>query len=107
MPNNAIERGVPVQIVETGSSHDDPRRPLHGIALSLSGGGYRAVLFHVGALWRLNEWGYLRKLARISAVSGGSITAGVLGHKWRSLTFDTGGSATNFDAQVVIMTHGS
>ena len=25
----------------------------------LSGGGYRAMLFHVGALWRLNELSYL------------------------------------------------
>ena len=31
-----------------------------GIALCLSGGGYRAMLFHVGALWRLNELAYLR-----------------------------------------------
>ena len=26
-----------------------------GIALCLSGGGYRAMLFHVGAILRLNE----------------------------------------------------
>ena len=56
------------------------------IALCLSGGGYRAMLFHVGALWRLNEVGYLSKLSRVSSVSGGSITAGVLactGLSWR------------------------
>ena len=33
--------------------------PQDGMALCLSGGGYRAMLFHVGALWRLNELGYL------------------------------------------------
>ena len=49
-----------------------------GVALSLSGGGYRAMVFHVGALWRLNEVGLLSKLKRISSVSGGSITAGAL-----------------------------
>ena len=53
--------------------------PTPGIALCLSGGGYRAMIFHVGVLWRLNEAGYLPRLARISSVSGGSITAGVLG----------------------------
>ena len=37
------------------------------------------MLFHVGALWRLNELGYLPRLDRVSSVSGGSITAGVLG----------------------------
>src|SRR5260370_11456881 len=54
-------------------------------ALSLSGGGYRAMVFHVGALWRLNEVGLLGKLKRISSVSGGSITAGVLALCWKEL----------------------
>ena len=49
--------------------------PSPGRALYLSGGGYRAMLFHVGALWRLNEFGYLRRLDHVSSVSGGSITA--------------------------------
>ena len=52
------------------------------IALCLSGGGYRAMLFHLGTLWYLNDAGYLPKLARISSVSGGSITAGVLALHW-------------------------
>jgi NTE family protein len=73
--DNQLERNQPVHIVATGSPHDDPRHPEEGIALCLSGGGYRAMLFHLGALWRLNELGYLPTLARISSVSGGSITA--------------------------------
>jgi NTE family protein len=56
-----------------------------GIGLALSGGGFRATLFHCGALWRLTELGYLPRLSRISSVSGGSITASVLGLKWRKL----------------------
>jgi NTE family protein len=56
-----------------------------GIALALSGGGFRATLFHIGTLTRLNELGYLAKLERISAVSGGSITAGMLACRWRTL----------------------
>ena len=55
------------------------------IALCLSGGGYRAMLFHLGTLWRLNELGYLGKLDRISSVSGGSITSGVLAAHWSEL----------------------
>ena len=35
----------------------------HGIALCLSGGGYRAMLFHVGALIRLNEFGMVGQIA--------------------------------------------
>src|SRR5688572_8912149 len=46
-----------------------------GHALSLSGGGYRAALFHLGALRRLNECGVLGHLDMISSVSGGSILA--------------------------------
>lgn len=46
-----------------------------GVALCLSGGGYRAALFHLGALRRLNELGILSQVDTISAVSGGSILA--------------------------------
>lgn len=67
-----------------------------GIGLCLSGGGFRATLFHVGALWRLNELGYLKKLDRVSSVSGGSITAGWLGKCWGDLQFDKKGIARNF-----------
>ncbi len=59
------------------------------------------MLFHLGALWRLNELGYLSKLTRISSVSGGSITAGVLGLKWRQLGFDDNGVAAAFESAVV------
>jgi NTE family protein len=62
---------------------NDALRP--GIALALSGGGFRATLFHMGTLIRLNELGYLAQLDRISAVSGGSITAGMLACRWETL----------------------
>ena len=45
------------------------------MALCLSGGGYRAALFHLGALRRLNELGLLSQVDTVSAVSGGSILA--------------------------------
>jgi NTE family protein len=61
-----------------------------GVTLSLSGGGYRAMMFHVGALVRLNEVGLLGKLTRISSVSGGSITAAFLGLLWDRLQFNNG-----------------
>lgn len=67
-----------------------------GVALSLSGGGYRAMVFHVGALYRLNEVGLLGRLSRISSVSGGSITAAYLGLLWGKLQFDKG-TAGKFD----------
>lgn len=50
-----------------------------------AGGRYRAMVFHLGVLWRLDELGYLARLDRISSVSGGSITAAMLGLKWPSV----------------------
>jgi len=44
-----------------------------GVALCLSGGGFRAALFHLGALRRLNQLGVLSKVDTITSVSGGSI----------------------------------
>ena len=75
--------------------------PVEGIGLCLSGGGYRAMLFHTGVLLRLAELGYLGtekhigkhgpigSLMRVSSVSGGSITAGVLGLAWPALHVDS------------------
>ena len=67
-----------------------------GVGIALSGGGFRATLFHLGTLWRLNELGWLKKLTKVSSVSGGSITAGVLGHRWGDLRFNDDGVAENF-----------
>jgi NTE family protein len=55
-----------------------PRRARSGVALCLSGGGFRAALFHLGAVRRLNELGVLSSVNTISAVSGGSILAAFL-----------------------------
>jgi hypothetical protein len=79
---------------------DVPKPLTDGIALSLSGGGYRAMLFHVGSLWRLAQLGILSleshtavaptgapipigQLQRVSSVSGGSIEAAQLALRWQ------------------------
>ena len=65
---------------------EDPARaepqPRDEVGLALSGGGFRAVLFHVGALWRLAELGVLTSIDRISSVSGGSIVSGRMAETW-------------------------
>jgi predicted acylesterase/phospholipase RssA len=43
------------------------------VGLALSGGGFRAALFHVGVLARLAELGALQHVEVLSCVSGGSI----------------------------------
>ncbi|HMS13915.1 MAG TPA: patatin-like phospholipase family protein [Microthrixaceae bacterium] len=67
------------------------------LAIALSGGGYRAMLFHLGALKRLNEFGLLSVMDRMSTVSGGSITGAVLAIRWPDLNFDAAGVAAGFD----------
>jgi NTE family protein len=69
--------------------------------LCLSGGGFRAMLFHAGTLWRLNDAGFLPRLDRISSVSGGSITAGALALAWGELAFGDDGVAANLLELVV------
>src|SRR5947199_4358489 len=55
-----------------------PQKAPNSVGLSLSGGGFRATLFHLGAIRRLNEFGILPKLTTVSSVSGGSILNGFL-----------------------------
>ncbi len=68
--------------------------------LCLSGGGYRAMLFHVGSLWRLYESGLLAECRRITSVYGGSVTAAVLGLAWNKLNV-TNPDVPRFVEQVV------
>lgn len=81
----------------------DAEKPLEeGMALCLSGGGYRAMLFHTGVLQRFNELGLLPQLKRISSVSGGSITAGVLAMNWENLKFDENGVSEHFKDEIIL-----
>jgi NTE family protein len=85
----------------SGGGPESAAGPKPGIALCLSGGGYRAMIFHLGALWRMNQLGFLKKLARVSSVSGGSITAGVLALAWKDLQFNANGVAENLEELVI------
>jgi NTE family protein len=64
---------------------DSPHFNEAAIGLCLSGGGYKAAAYHLGALVRLNELAWLQKVDHITSVSGGSIAGGWLGLKWKEL----------------------
>ena len=51
------------------------------IGLSLSGGGYRAAIYHLGTFRKLREMGILENVDVISTISGGSITGACYGLK--------------------------
>jgi NTE family protein len=77
-------------------SNDEDR----GWCLCLSGGGFRATLFHLGVVQRLNELGVLAKISTITSVSGGSILNGVLATRWARLKPGSGGSYVNFEEEI-------
>jgi NTE family protein len=77
---------------------EDSERLEDAAGLCLSGGGYRAMLFHAGAIYRLNALGVLKTLKRVSGVSGGSMTTAALAACWKDLVFDASGKATNLNA---------
>lgn len=58
------------------------------VALTLSGGGFRATLFHLGVIRFLYDSGLLREVRRISAVSGGSVLGAHLVLNWERYTRD-------------------
>lgn len=95
MPDQASAQ-PPVRYLPT----DSRTPPRTGVGLCLSGGGYRAMLFHLGTLWRLNELGWLERLDRVSSVSVGSLTSAALGLAWPQLAFSAG-VATRFTDLVV------
>ena len=69
--------------------------------LCLSGGGYRAMLFHVGAIWRLNELRYLPKLDRISSARAGRSPRRSSAANWSKLDFGADDVALNLNVQFV------
>jgi predicted acylesterase/phospholipase RssA len=64
------------------------------IGLALSGGGFRASLYHLGLLRFLRDAGILSQVTHITAVSGGSIIAAHFVLNWDRYN----SSATEFDA---------
>ncbi|MCI0654819.1 MAG: patatin-like phospholipase family protein, partial [Methylococcaceae bacterium] len=59
------------------------------LGLSLSGGGFRAALFHIGTLARLAELDLLRHVQVLSTVSGGSIIGAMYYLKLKQLLEET------------------
>src|SRR5262245_19829339 len=63
------------------------------IGLALSGGGFRATLYHLGLVRFLRDADILRQVTHITSVSGGSIMAAHLALNWDRYT----GSTKEFD----------
>ena len=75
-PDPQVVRTGPYEVVR--AFLDLPEDVIRGaflgkVGLALSGGGFRASLFHIGVLARLAEQDILRRVEALSCVSGGSI----------------------------------
>ena len=73
--------------------------PPTSIGLCLSGGGFRASLFHLGVLRYLAEAGQLSNVSVISTVSGGSIVGAFLATRWGEMQ-EAGHSLDAFMSEV-------
>lgn len=82
---DAIPLSTEGQVLEASDFRWDGNGFEAGIGIAASGGGFRAMLFHVGAFMRLAELGLLQQAKRISSVSGGSITTAWLACVWGDL----------------------
>ena len=69
------------------------------IALALSGGGFRASIFHLGVLKRLAELGWLKRVDVLSTVSGGSIIGAFTVIRWKQW-LQAGGDGVAFDQTI-------
>lgn len=64
---------------------DSPTFNPQGVALCLSGGGFRATLFHLGLVEHLYLCGALDRVTYLSTVSGGSVLGALLALRWKAL----------------------
>jgi integrative and conjugative element protein (TIGR02256 family) len=72
-----------------------PPATKHKVGVALSGGGFRAVAFHLGVLRALHDRGVLDRVEVISSVSGGSIISAMWAYGPDSFE--------EFDAQVIAL----
>ena len=86
--------GVPQLKRATGERSHPSDEGTHSVGIALSGGGYRAALFALGALMYVREAcrapGNSRRVFAISSVSGGSILNGLLAHTGGLAELDDG-----------------
>src|SRR3954454_24342738 len=67
---------------------------MNKIGLALSGGGFRASLYHLGLVRFLRDAGILSRVTHITSVSGGSVLAAHLALNWDRYN----GSPKEFDS---------
>jgi len=87
--------------------NNDPSKPAPKILLALSGGGFRATLFHLGAICALRDRRILDRVDRVHSVSGGSVLGAHLVARWADFCSDprSDGAEDAFRAAVSPLLH--
>ena len=82
-------------VIQASATHNLDSKNLKpkNIGLALSGGGFRAIAFHLGCLRALNDLNLLGRVQVISSVSGGSVIAAMYAYSTDSFS--------DFDKRVV------
>lgn len=70
-----LRRGPTIRVAAITAP--EPRRVRYRVGLALSGGGSRAIAFHLGCLRALHDTGVLSQVEVLSCVSGGSVIGGM------------------------------
>lgn len=93
------------QVVPENRPDSAPAAPSSGrsLGLSLSGGGFRATLFHLGVIRALRDTGQLGHVKVITSVSGGSILAAHLVLNWEAYTSDSVPAFTDAAREVIAL----
>jgi predicted acylesterase/phospholipase RssA len=78
----ASEPGTEQLAAPVASASNSVIQPAIQLLLALSGGGFRATIFHLGVIRYLRDYGLLNKVVAVSSVSGGSLTAAHLVLNW-------------------------
>jgi predicted acylesterase/phospholipase RssA len=93
METNPADTMMAAQIVPRVVAQNSEKSAKKKIGLALSGGGFRATLYHLGLVRFLRDAGLLSQVTHITSVSGGSIIAAHLALNWDLYT----GSAKEFE----------
>lgn len=82
----------------------EQQEPALNIGLALSGGGFRATLFHLGLVRFLRDAGLLADVTQLASVSGGSIIAAHLIYRWNEYTSDNDADFEKAAAELIAFT---
>ena len=88
----------------SGTAKTAGKKTKLNIGLALSGGGFRATLFHLGLIRFLRDAGLLTSITHLASVSGGSVMAAHLIYRWGEYTSDDDATFEKAAAELIAFT---